>query len=180
RRSSDLYYKIYKKKGTQNYVLYDTTTDTEYTDTQETIVFGPPVANETVAKYKVTAFGNLRSSSNETDPSNEVEARIEGNPPEKIKLTSGSLSVNDFLLEQNYPNPFNPATIINYSIPENSFVTLKVYDILGKLVGELVNESKEAGNYNVSFDASQLSSGLYFYTLKANGYSLTMKMILTK
>lgn len=86
----------------------------------------------------------------------------------------------EFSVKQNYPNPFNPATVISYSVAENSFITLKVYDVLGNEVSDLVNEIKEPGNYSISFDASKLSSGIYFYTLKANGYSLTKKMLLAK
>jgi hypothetical protein len=86
----------------------------------------------------------------------------------------------EFKLNQNYPNPFNPSTQINYSIPSNGFVTLKVYDMLGREIKELVNEYKEAGNYNVTFDGSNLSSGLYFYKLTAGNYSDVKKMTLIK
>lgn len=86
----------------------------------------------------------------------------------------------DFALTQNYPNPFNPSTIISYSIPQNSFVTLKVYDVLGNEVSTLVNETKSAGKYDVRFDASNLSNGVYFYTIKADNFTSTKKMILMK
>jgi hypothetical protein len=86
----------------------------------------------------------------------------------------------EFNLYQNYPNPFNPATVISYSVAENSFISLNVYDVLGNEIIELVSEVKEPGTYSVSFDASALSSGIYFYRLKANGYSVTKKMILAK
>ena len=85
-----------------------------------------------------------------------------------------------FSLYQNYPNPFNPLTEINYTVAENSFVSLRIYDVLGNIVSDLVNEVKEAGDYSVSFDASELSSGIYFYTLRANNYTSTRKMLLTK
>jgi hypothetical protein len=85
-----------------------------------------------------------------------------------------------YQLEQNYPNPFNPATTIKYSIAENSFVTLKVYDILGNEAAELVNEEKSAGTYNLQFDGTKLSSGVYYYPLTAHGISQTKKMILMK
>lgn len=85
-----------------------------------------------------------------------------------------------FNLNQNYPNPFNPSTIISYSVERNSLVSLKVYDIIGIEIASLVNETKESGNYAVSFDASKLSSGIYFYTLNANGYSETKKMLLVR
>ena len=85
-----------------------------------------------------------------------------------------------FALEQNYPNPFNPSTNISYSIPNNYFITLQVYDMLGNEVATLVNGEKAAGNYQVTFDASALSNGVYFYRLQANGFDITKKMILMK
>ena len=80
----------------------------------------------------------------------------------------------------NYPNPFNPTTTINYQLPENGFVTIKIYDVLGKEVATLVNENKSAGYYNVSFDASKLTSGVYIYTITANNFTLSKKMLLMK
>jgi hypothetical protein len=88
--------------------------------------------------------------------------------------------VQDFHLEQNYPNPFNPKTTISFSIPTSGFVTLKVYGILGREVANLVNEEKPSGTYQVSFDASSLSSGVYFYQLQAGNIVETKKMILMK
>jgi len=85
-----------------------------------------------------------------------------------------------FALEQNYPNPFNPSTLISYSIPQNTFVTLKVYDIIGNEVATLVNETKSAGNYDVRFDASNLSNGAYLYSIKTENFTSTKKMILMK
>jgi len=86
----------------------------------------------------------------------------------------------DFALAQNYPNPFNPVTTINYSIAEKAVVELKVYDILGKQVVTLVNQTQDAGNYSVAFDASKLSSGVYCYELNAGQFSAKKKMILMK
>ena len=85
-----------------------------------------------------------------------------------------------FDLKQNYPNPFNPATRIAFSISEKSFTTLKVYDILGNEVVTLVNEEKPAGTYEVNFDASKLSSGVYLYKLQSNSLVQTRKMLLLK
>ena len=85
-----------------------------------------------------------------------------------------------FLLHQNFPNPFNPTTSIQYAINSKQLVQLKVYDVLGKEVATLVNEEKTAGNYEVSFNASQLSSGVYFYKLQAGDFFETKKMILIK
>jgi hypothetical protein len=93
---------------------------------------------------------------------------------------------------QNYPNPFNPTTTIGFTIPALSpnpspnergdgvSVTLKVYDVIGREVATLVNEVKEVGSYDVKFDASKLSSGMYFYTLKAGNNIQTKKLMLLK
>ena len=99
-------------------------------------------------------------------------------PP--VEVTSFSSPISGFKLAQNYPNPFNPATTIKYSLPENSFVTLKVYNILGKEVATLVNEEKSTGIYEVSFNATNLPSGIYFYTIHAGKLMETKKMILIK
>ncbi len=86
--------------------------------------------------------------------------------------------LTSFRLLQNFPNPFNPNTKINYSIWQQSFVTLKVYDLLGREVATLVNEEKPAGEYEVDFIGSNLSSGVYFYQLQAGNFIETKKMIL--
>jgi hypothetical protein len=85
-----------------------------------------------------------------------------------------------FSLSQNYPNPFNPSTNIKYSIKEKSKVELKVFDLLGNEIATLVNEEKAPGNYDVSFDASFLSSGIYLYTIKVGSFVQTRKMLLMK
>ncbi|MFZ2864087.1 MAG: T9SS type A sorting domain-containing protein, partial [Ignavibacteriaceae bacterium] len=95
-----------------------------------------------------------------------------------------------FTLGQNYPNPFNPSTTINYSIPSSSFVTIIVYDILGKKVATLVNEEKPMGSYEIEFSADggssfggevyNLTSGIYFYRLQAGSFVETKKMIYLK
>jgi hypothetical protein len=97
-----------------------------------------------------------------------------------LSVGSESGAVSDFQLEQNYPNPFNPSTTINYTLPERSEITLKVYDILGNEVATLVNTTQEAGKYDVSFDATRFASGLYIYTLNAGKYTLSKKMMLIK
>jgi hypothetical protein len=85
-----------------------------------------------------------------------------------------------YTLMQNYPNPFNPTTVIEFTIPNKEFVTLKVYNILGQEVAKLVNGVKSAGVYKVSFDASDLTSGMYIYKIEAGNYSDTKKMLLMK
>jgi hypothetical protein len=84
------------------------------------------------------------------------------------------------ILQQNYPNPFNPSTTIKYVLSEKNFVSLKVYDILGREVKTLVNEIKEAGTYSIEFNASELPSGVYFYTLTSGNFLATKKLILLK
>ena len=93
--------------------------------------------------------------------------------------------LNDFYLYQNYPNPFNPATTISYTLPERSFITIKVYDILGKERKTLIEENQTAGQYELKFFADELQSGVYFYVLTANSESgvqtkIVKKMILIK
>lgn len=87
---------------------------------------------------------------------------------------------SEFKMDQNYPNPFNPSTNIRYQLPSNSFVTIKVYDILGKEVATLVNENELAGNHQLNFDASRLTSGVYIYTINAGGFMQSKKMLLLK
>lgn len=83
-------------------------------------------------------------------------------------------------LDQNYPNPFNPATQINYSIANAGLVTLRVYDVLGRQVAELINRYQDAGSYNVNFNASKLTSGIYFYKIESGSFVQVKKMMLVK
>ena len=102
----------------------------------------------------------------------------------KPSLTLGvgdkQFTPNNFKLEQNYPNPFNPSTKISFAIPSKENVTLKIYNILGKEVATLVNGNLNSGNYSITWDASNVSSGIYFYTLKTNSFKETRKMVLMK
>jgi len=111
--------------------------------------------------------------------------------PTKVSLGGGieypiSVSKNNsdipknYEISQNFPNPFNPTTVINYQIPVSSFVTLKVYDILGREVATLVNARKNAGYFNVTFDSKHLPSGVYFYRLQASSFIQTKKFVLLK
>jgi hypothetical protein len=93
---------------------------------------------------------------------------------------SGTETPISFSLSQNYPNPFNPATNIKYQIAKNNFVTLKIYDILGKEIMTLVNERQSTGLYEIQFDGSKLSSGIYFYKLTSGDFSDVKSMILIK
>ena len=107
-------------------------------------------------------------------------------PPSDVKDETNIAS--EFALEQNYPNPFNPSTTIRYSIPsvivnevkQSQLVILKVYDILGNEVVTLVNEEKPAGKYEIYFDASSLTTGVYIYSIQAANYFESRKMVLLK
>ena len=114
--------------------------------------------------------------------SNLVYAKIDGVEFGEI-INSQSDNTNElagFNLDQNYPNPFNPSTTIKYQIPELSFVTLKVYDVLGNEIAILVNEEIPTGIYEVEFIATTLPSGVYFYRLQAGSFVETKKMVLMK
>jgi hypothetical protein len=102
------------------------------------------------------------------------------NATTSVEEKGNNITPTEFMLSQNYPNPFNPSTTIQYSIPKVSNVVVKVYDVLGNEVATLVDEYKEAGRYEVNFDASKLSSGIYFYKLQAGNFVETKKMILMK
>ncbi len=91
-----------------------------------------------------------------------------------------SLPTNTFKLDQNYPNPFNPSTKIRFQIRENSFVKLIMYDVFGNEVSTIVNENRPAGIYEEDFNASNLPSGIYMYTLTVGNYSDSKKMVLLK
>ncbi len=95
-------------------------------------------------------------------------------------VTDRNQTVNSYRLDQNYPNPFNPATSIQYSIMKPGKVALKVYDILGREVATLVNQYQAAGSYTINFDASRLSSGVYFYRIQSGSFQSVKKMILLK
>ena len=90
------------------------------------------------------------------------------------------ISKSDFELFQNYPNPFNPKTVISYSLSGNRFITLKIFDVLGNEVASLLNENQKAGTYKVNFDGTNFPSGIYFYQIISEGYSVSKRMLLIK
>ncbi len=145
-----------------------------------------------VIHYRTYAknFGIISSCSGEPPPctgfTNLIGCRIDGvvygdTNLTNIELMSSSIPER-FSLEQNYPNPFNPVTVIRYSLRENRFVTLKVFDVRGNEIATLVNEKQNKGNYNYQFSTVnyQLSSGVYFYRLAAGDFIETKRMILLK
>jgi hypothetical protein len=99
--------------------------------------------------------------------------------PVPVSVISGGEIPETFMLKQNYPNPFNPVTFINYEIPMDAYITLKIYDPLGVEILR-INEFNKAGSHEVKFDGSNLASGMYFYTLESNEFKETRKMVLIK
>lgn len=120
--------------------------------------------------YKISAFD---FSGNESMASKEVSLMITGVADEAAIPT-------EFNLYQNYPNPFNPSTTISFDLPNSEFVSLTIYDVLGKQVSTLVNEYKNAGRYDIRFEANRLSSGMYFYKISAGNFNQIKKFILMK
>jgi len=174
-------YKVYKKVTEEwGFQYLGEAFDTFYVDNSEQCITGPPIANERVASYRVTAVDN---TSKESVPSDVASTRVYGPPMEK------ALSQNKVLfyqLHQNNPNPFNPTTKIKFQIEDfklqndiSQLVTLKVYDLLGREIATLVNEPKQSGEYEVEFNADKygLSSGVYFYQLNSGNYTATKKFV---
>jgi hypothetical protein len=119
------------------------------------------------------------SWSNSTAPPGKANTKFIMSPITSV-TTTGTIIPVEYSLSQNYPNPFNPVTKINFAIPKQGFVSIKVFDILGREVSKLVSEVKAPGNYSVDFDASALSSGIYFYRLESNGFTDIKRMVLVK
>jgi len=125
------------------------------------------LASAQMANILATGAANVNCPVVENDPSSSVEAYT-GSFPEEYELN------------QNFPNPFNPSTTIRFSVVNNEHVTLKVYNSIGQQVAELVNQELPAGSYTVDWNAEDISSGIYLYTLNTNNFSSTKKMILLK
>jgi hypothetical protein len=89
-------------------------------------------------------------------------------------------SITGYQLKQNYPNPFNPSTTIEFAIPKAGFVTLTIYDVLGEKVSTLVSENLTAGSYQYQWNAGDLASGVYFYSIEASGFTKSRKMLLIR
>ena len=139
--------------------------------------------NDTVypVRYYIKAvdFNNDKSVASDFAQTFGVKQGIsDPNGPDNIPIYENV--PKEYALKQNYPNPFNPVTNIQYDLPIDNFVTIKVYDLIGREVMSLVNEMKEAGSYMASFNGTDLPSGIYYYRIKAGGYEQVRKMILIK
>lgn len=153
-------------RGVQSYTDYDYVVTNGYTDD--------------IVYYDVRAYYSTEGTYSDPDYTAQfgrLEAEIDNDLSEK---NTRSLVVPTEYSITNYPNPFNPTTTINYQLPENGFVTIKVYDMIGKEIVTLVNENKSAGYHRVNFDASKLTSGVYIYTITANNFIQSKKMLLMK
>ncbi|MEW6509292.1 MAG: T9SS type A sorting domain-containing protein [Bacteroidota bacterium] len=188
--NSDItHYAVYRKVTTSGTPTLLTTVSATgsssytYTDYEYAISSGE---NKILLFYDVRAY--YSPSSSYSDPSFEGVYGVYNisKQPDEVTYNQTSLELPATMTVSNYPNPFNPTTTISYQLPEQSFVTLKVFDILGREVATLVNEHKPAGMYNVTFNAHhpgrsrEITSGVYIYTLSANGFVLSKKMLLAK
>ncbi len=150
----------------KTYYLNDVYNDTAY---QASFYSGTLTMSTTLPAYGSAVYILADSVIHMTVP---TLTSVVVQPQQSVPLT--------FTLSQNFPNPFNPSTTIQYSIPHASKVTLKVYDILGRVVATLVNEQKNAGTYSAEFDGKSLSSGVYYYRLTANNNTDVKRMLLLK
>ncbi|MBN8570619.1 MAG: T9SS type A sorting domain-containing protein [Ignavibacteria bacterium] len=149
---------------------------------------GVPFGTKYPVRYRVQAVDVYNSTSvlsdfrqaNGVDGSGGVEDAMGDGPNSNTSVSSDNLLPKEFNLYQNYPNPFNPVTNIQYDIPKDNFVMIKVYDLLGKEVASLINEFKPAGSYLIAFDGSKLASGIYFYKIETKDFVQTKRMILLK
>jgi uncharacterized protein (TIGR03790 family) len=171
-------YKIYRKWESSSFELISLVdiSTLEFIDEDYEIYNPEANENQKEAEYYITAIIENESSIVESDPSNVIDYWV--NKAGK-KGTSNIAELN-YTIDQNYPNPFNPITQIKYSIKENGLVSIRVYDVLGKEVAVLIKEEQPAGEHRVNFDGSNLSSGIYFYTITAKDFHQTKKMLLVK
>lgn len=183
------------------FVFYDRRDDLGNNNSTEVYLAKSTDGGETFTNFKVSSspfvpvssvfFGDYTCISAVNNHIRPIWCRLQGASQSIVTaivdITTGenNISANlpdNYKLGQNYPNPFNPTTTINYSLKENTFVSLKVFNLVGQEIATLANTDKQAGNYSVTFDLTEygLSSGVYFYKLVAGDFSETKKMIVTK
>ena len=139
-------------------------------DTQEVVI----------AIIAAQGSNNLQSVTELKKTAKNVQYFYDNYIPELVNINYEPPLPESYYLSQNYPNPFNPTTIINYELPISGFVSLKVFDILGREIAVLVNEERSPGIYQVELSSENLSSGIYFYTLNSGAFSKTRKMTVIK
>lgn len=183
-------YSVVWSKNSLGGNLYDLALKITQSSNSNPSFFTMPIqikVNSSTGDTIITVFNNAQVQNFNITVANEPIA-ITVDPNNWILKTINSVVVGiedemqpqTFSLEQNYPNPFNPVTKIKFTLASNEYTTLKVYDIIGKEITTLVNNQMEKGHYEINFDASNLPSGVYFYTLNAGGYKETRKMILMR
>jgi hypothetical protein len=158
----------------QDYSGIDVTTAISDMINNPTMNFGFVIQLQTEMQYRSLDFASGDCTDSTKWPKLDIYLTLVG-----VKRIPNDLPLH-FGLYQNYPNPFNPTTNIRYDIPVSSNIKLVVYDMLGKEVTALVDEKQKAGTYEIQWDASKYSSGLYFYKLQTETYSETKKLILLK
>lgn len=171
-------YRVYKKLTTESgtMTIYVFTTSSSYVD-YDFVITNPHFGTDQ-AEYWIVAVDNTNKLSVDSDHLDATgSSHIQWKLDEDLITNS---VITEYELNQNYPNPFNPSTVIKYAVKDAGLVKIKVFDILGSEVANLVNESKEAGYYSVEFNASDLPSGIYIYTLQAGNFVNSKKMILLK
>ncbi|MDP3147519.1 MAG: T9SS type A sorting domain-containing protein [Ignavibacteria bacterium] len=160
------YYAVYRST-LPNFTI---SSDNRITRVADNAFIDATVENGNTYYYKITA---IDYSGNESGTTNEAVLMI-------TDVADGTGIPTEFNLYQNYPNPFNPSTTISFDLPNSEFVSLTIYDVLGKQVASMVNEYKNAGRYSIRFDADRLSSGMYFYKISAGNFNQIKKFILMK
>ncbi len=172
-------YRIYKRKQNEpefQFVATVNSSNNEFIDYDEIVYIGSgvPINGEKLS-YHVKS---VDLSEQQSIPSNQINYWVEGQTPDSY--VNSENTPKDFNLSQNYPNPFNPITKINFALPKQGLVTLKIYDVTGREIQTLVNEMKQAGNYTVDFNGSYLASGVYFYKIQSGDFVSVKCMVLIK
>jgi hypothetical protein len=188
--SASFYWTANTEKDLGGYYLYYTNDSTNWSGTGANQGSSPLLIINNV-NYVVTGLpltGNLPTNYWFKLKAFDLSSNLSGDSnPQKLLIQDSITAVTDrneipktFNLSQNYPNPFNPETMISYQIPVTGYVTLKIYNVLGKEIATLVNETKQPGNYAVRFNGKDLASGIYFYQLQSGTFSHIKKLVLMK
>jgi len=176
-------YLVYKGIRTSENVIYEkiATLDTSvysYTDMSEYIYPSGQGENGKIIRYRISsAYLEESTVVYETAKSNYAQINVKGNSIEKV---NPGLKEYSYSLYQNYPNPFNPLTKIRYSIAQDGFVKIQIFDLLGRTVKDLTNEYKTKGEYDLNFDASDMASGIYIYKMQSSNFHQSKKMLIIK